>query len=155
MIYFNQILFNFFFNFNFSANYTYCLDQLQWLIRVDSHLICQFYAYKISMSQKLYGKEMNDSYVLEDTSASRVHLMYLLLLANLNNASNFSWGSAVLASLYRALDHEVDYNQENIGGCMLLLQCWAWDRIKCLSPSFPPLSAEEIDAGVGYPLAKR
>jgi len=63
------------------------------------------------------------SMLMPDTSTSRVHLMYLLLLANLNNASNFSWGSAVLASLYRALDHGIDYNQENIGGCMLLLQC--------------------------------
>jgi len=60
---------------------------------------------------------------MPDTLASRVHLMYLLLLAYLNNASNFSWGSAVLVSLYCALDHGVDYNQENIGGCMLLLQC--------------------------------
>jgi len=40
---------------------------------------------------------------MPDTSASKVHLMYLLLLADLNNASNFSWGSIVLTSLYRTL----------------------------------------------------
>ena len=34
--------------------------------------------------------------------------MYLLLLADLNNVRNYSWGSTVLTSLYRALDHEID-----------------------------------------------
>ena len=71
-----------------------------------------------------------------DTSGSRVHLMYLLLLSNLNNVSSYSWGSAVLASLYRVLDHSIDFNQGNIGGCMLLLVCWAWEQIKSLSPSY-------------------
>ena len=66
------------------------------------------------------------SLLIPDTSGGRVHLMYLLLLSDLNNVSNYSWGSGVLACLYRALDHGVDFNQENIGGCMLLLQCWAW-----------------------------
>jgi len=47
--------------------------------------------------------------------------MYLLLLADLNNVSNFSWGSTLLVCLYRALDHSINYNQDNIRGCMLLL----------------------------------
>jgi len=55
-----------------------------------------------------------------DSSSSKVHLMYLLLLADLNNVKNYSWGSVVLASLYRALDHIIDFNQDNIGGCTLL-----------------------------------
>jgi len=61
------------------------------------------------------------SLLMSDTSSSRVHLMYLLLLNDLNNVSSYSWGLAVLASLYHALDHGIDFNQENIGGCMLLL----------------------------------
>jgi len=47
---------------------------------------------------------------MSDTSKSQVHLMYLLLLVDLNNVSNFSWGSTVLACLYRALDHNINYN---------------------------------------------
>jgi len=65
------------------------------------------------------------SLLMPDTSGSQVHLMYLLLLADLDNVSNFSWGSTLSVCLYRALDHGINYNQENIGGCMLLLQCWA------------------------------
>jgi len=95
------------------------------------------------------------SLLMPDTSASRVHLMYLLSLTDLTHVSNYSWGSAVLACLYRSLDHGIDVNQENIGGCMLLLQCWAWERIKCLSPSIEPLTAEDIIAGLCFPLAKR
>ena len=61
------------------------------------------------------------SLLMSDKSGSRVHLMYLLLLSDLNNVSNYSWRSSVLACLYCALDHGVEFNQENIGGCTLLL----------------------------------
>nr|XP_007157670.1 hypothetical protein PHAVU_002G088800g [Phaseolus vulgaris]ESW29664.1 hypothetical protein PHAVU_002G088800g [Phaseolus vulgaris] len=87
------------------------------------------------------------SLLMPDSSGSKVHLMYLLLLANLNNVRNYSWGSAVLASLYRALDHEIDFNQDNIGGCTLLLQCWAWERLTCISPQVQPLTDEEVQQG--------
>jgi len=50
------------------------------------------------------------SLLMSHTSGSRVHLMYLLLLSELNNVSNYNWGPGVLASLYRALDHGVDFN---------------------------------------------
>jgi len=95
------------------------------------------------------------SLLMSDTSGSKVHLMYLLLLSDLNNVSNYSWGSGVLACLYRALDHGVDFNQENIGGCTLLLQCWAWDRITCLSSPLHRLSNADVANGLGFPLVKR
>ena len=64
--------------------------------------------------------------LMPNTSASLVYFMYLPLLRDLAHVSNFSWGSTVLACLYRALDHGTKFQQDNIGGCMLLLQCWAW-----------------------------
>ena len=57
---------------------------------------------------------------MPDTSTVRVHVMYLLKLANLN-VRHYSWGYAVLACLYRGLDHAIHLRQENIGGCMILL----------------------------------
>jgi len=48
------------------------------------------------------------SLLINDSSGSKVHLMYLLLLADLNNVRNYSWGSDVLVSPYRALDHGID-----------------------------------------------
>jgi len=94
-----------------------------------------------------------ESLLMSDTSGSRVHLMYLLLLSDLDNVSNYSLGSDVLACHYRALDHGVDFNQENIGGCTLLLQCWVWDHITCLSPPVQRLS--DVANGLGLPLVKR
>jgi len=91
---------------------------------------------------------------MPDYYGSKVHLMYLLLLVDLNNVRNYSWGSAVLIILYRALDHEIDFNKDNIGGCTLLLQCWACERLTCISPQLQPLTNEEVQQGVGFPLKK-
>jgi len=71
---------------------------------------------------------------MSDTSASIVHLMYLLLLIYLNYMSNYSWSSNVLTYLYQTLDQSRLYHN-NIGCCMLILQSWAWDRIPCISPT--------------------
>jgi len=38
--------------------------------------------------------------LMPDTSGVRVHFMYLLLLSNLIVAGHYSWGAAVLASLF-------------------------------------------------------
>ena len=46
--------------------------------------------------------------------------MYILLLTDLNNVSNFSWESVLLVCLYHVLDHGINYNQDNIEACMLL-----------------------------------
>jgi len=81
---------------------------------------------------------------MPDTSAARVHVMYLLKLADLNVVGNYSWGSAILAYLYRGLDHGIHLSQENIGGCMILLQCWAWGRITFITPQLQPLSDEKV-----------
>jgi len=32
----------------------------------------------------------------------------------------------VFICLYDVSDYEFDFNQDNTGGCMLLLQCWIW-----------------------------
>jgi len=89
------------------------------------------------------------------TSAARVHVMYLLKLADLNVVSSYSWGSAILACLYRGLDHGIHLRQENIGGCMILLQCRAWERITSIAPQLDPLSDEEVAAGDGFLVCRR
>ena len=38
----------------------------------------------------------------------------------------WSFGSGVLAYLYRELCKSVDPERKNMGGCVLLLQLWAW-----------------------------
>ena len=77
---------------------------------------------------------------MSDTSGARVHFMYLLLLSNLTGASHYSWGAIVLASISRALDQAVKPLQTKIGGCLLLLQAWVRDHIKCIAPQIHDLS---------------
>ncbi|MFQ6640262.1 hypothetical protein Gotur_014766, partial [Gossypium turneri] len=41
--------------------------------------------------------------LMPDSNNNNVHIMYLPLLADLTNVCSYSWGSAVLAVLYREL----------------------------------------------------
>ncbi|XP_068501128.1 protein MAIN-LIKE 1-like [Phaseolus vulgaris] len=34
-------------------------------------------------------------------------------------------------------------------------KCWAWERLTCISPQLQPLTDEEVQQGVGFPLGKR
>ncbi|KAL0304544.1 UNVERIFIED_CONTAM: hypothetical protein Sradi_6322500 [Sesamum radiatum] len=63
-----------------------------------------------------------------------VPLLYLSKLEEINTARNYSWGSAVLAFLYRELCHASLKGKAAIGGALQLLQIWAWSRIIPLSP---------------------
>lgn len=80
--------------------------------------------------------------------------MYLLLLSNLTEAGHYSWGATVLASLFWALDRAVKLEQTEIDGCLLLLQSWVWDHIKCIAPKIHHLFVEEVQE-LGFPLARR
>ncbi|KAG8499661.1 hypothetical protein CXB51_006073 [Gossypium anomalum] len=66
--------------------------------------------------------------LMPDANNNRVHLMYLPLLTDLHNVRSYSWGSAVLAMLYRELCRPAD-----IGGCVILLQSWALYRMSFLA----------------------
>ncbi|KAF1864486.1 hypothetical protein Lal_00021909 [Lupinus albus] len=57
------------------------------------------------------------------------------LLEDLSETFNYSWGSAVLACLYRGLYRTALISRQiEIGGCLLLLQSWVYDRIPILAP---------------------
>ncbi|KAH1129878.1 hypothetical protein J1N35_001256 [Gossypium stocksii] len=60
--------------------------------------------------------------LMTDANNNRVHIMYLPLLADLSNAHSYSWGSTVLAMLYRELCRTTKPATIDIGGCLILLQ---------------------------------
>jgi len=109
----------------------------------------------IAQYTRAYILTLIGSILMPDTSAARVHVMYLLRLADLDVVRNYSWGSAVLACLYRFLDHGIHLRQENIGGCMILLQCWVWEMITSITPPLQPLSDQEVVDGDGFPVCRR
>jgi len=53
------------------------------------------------------------------------------------------------------LAHVVRLNIIFFGGCLLLIQSWAWDNIKCIGPLIDDLFDEEVLQGLGFPLARR
>ncbi|XP_074299959.1 serine/threonine-protein phosphatase 7 long form homolog [Silene latifolia] len=70
-----------------------------------------------------------------DKSGNDIQVVYLPLLRDLSNLDNYSWGSAVLATLYRNLCRASNVKSKDIGGPLVLLQLWAWERISIGRPT--------------------
>lgn len=72
------------------------------------------------------------SFLLPDAAGNTVSWLYLPLLAQeWENIGLYSWGSAVLAWLYRQMCDACERTKKdaNLGGCTYLLQIWAWERL--------------------------
>ncbi|RYR46523.1 hypothetical protein Ahy_A07g032249 [Arachis hypogaea] len=82
-----------------------------------------------------------------DKSGAGVHWKFLPLLRDFAGIGQYSWGSACLAHLYRALCKASRYNCKEIDGPITLLLCWAWMRMPYLSPLPRELNS--------FPLANR
>ncbi|MBA0577239.1 hypothetical protein Golob_025252, partial [Gossypium lobatum] len=52
---------------------------------------------------RAYILKMIGGYLMSDLSPNLIHLMWLLKLVDFRVAGEFSWGSAVLATLYREM----------------------------------------------------
>nr|XP_029145192.1 serine/threonine-protein phosphatase 7 long form homolog [Arachis hypogaea] len=63
-----------------------------------------------------------------------VHWKFLPLLRDFGSIVQYSWGSACLAHLYRALCRASRFNCKEIDGPLTLLLGWAWIRLPYLSP---------------------
>ncbi|KAF1866337.1 hypothetical protein Lal_00024344 [Lupinus albus] len=109
--------------------------QMSWLDSTFQQLPDDANDIVIHQHARAFILRMIGSFLMPDTYGSRVHLMYLSLLQDLSETFNYSWGSAVLACLYRGLCHAVLISRQiEISGCLLLLQSWAYDRIPILAP---------------------
>ncbi|KAE8803039.1 mutator protein [Hordeum vulgare] len=67
--------------------------------------------------------------IFADGTGKNAPWMWLKALTVFDN--KFSWGSAALAYLYRQLDDACprDTKDGGVGGCMLLLSVWSWERL--------------------------
>ncbi|MBA0610852.1 hypothetical protein Godav_011624 [Gossypium davidsonii] len=83
---------------------------------------------------RAYIIEMIGGYLMSDLSRNLVHLRWLLKLINFRVVGKFSWGSVVLATLYREMCEVRPPNKAKIGGCQSLLQSWAQFRFPFLRP---------------------
>ncbi|KAL0419409.1 UNVERIFIED_CONTAM: protein MAINTENANCE OF MERISTEMS [Sesamum radiatum] len=101
------------------------------------HLIVVQYARAVALL--LLGGTM-----CPDSSGNLVSLLYLAKLEDIVAAQNYSWGSAVLAFLYRELCNASEKGKAAIGGPLQLVQIWAWSRI---IPLCPELGAPRVHMG--------
>ncbi|XP_074293338.1 serine/threonine-protein phosphatase 7 long form homolog [Silene latifolia] len=69
-----------------------------------------------------------------DKSRSDVQVIWLPLLSDLDHLDKYSWGS-MPATLYRNLCRASRVRAIDIGGPLILLQIWAWERISIGRPN--------------------
>lgn len=75
------------------------------------------------------------STLFADKSKTHVHISLLNPLKNLGNISNYSWGSATLAFLYRQLGLATRSGVKQIAGFLCLLEAWIFEHFPCFHPS--------------------
>ncbi|XP_057744160.1 serine/threonine-protein phosphatase 7 long form homolog [Arachis stenosperma] len=98
-----------------------------------------------------YIRQLIGGFLFPDQSNTRVHLRWLPLLEDLDQCGQLSWGSAVLAFLYRMLCRGTCYTQHNMRGCMSLLLSWAYHRIpSCRPQGFDQRRFPLVERWVGY-----
>ncbi|QHO13423.1 uncharacterized protein DS421_15g515400 [Arachis hypogaea] len=85
--------------------------------------------------------------LLPDKANNTVHVRYLPLLADFDAICTYSWGSAVLCWLYRAMCLTTDYSVEGMAGCHTLLMSWIYYRLPFLAPN--------VTTPYSFPLATR
>ncbi|KAK5833652.1 hypothetical protein PVK06_017505 [Gossypium arboreum] len=71
---------------------------------------------------------------MPDLLRNLVHLRWLLKLIYFRAVGELSWGSAVLATLYKKMYGATRPNKAKIGDCLSLLQSWARFRFSFLRP---------------------
>ncbi|KAD3338466.1 hypothetical protein E3N88_33987 [Mikania micrantha] len=86
-----------------------------------------------ALFENLVGEELSQEAV-NDSASNWVHINYLSHLEDLNNCGQLSWGSAVLACLYKHLCKVTDISRTDISGPVFLLQLWAWERFSGFAP---------------------
>ncbi|VFQ79306.1 unnamed protein product [Cuscuta campestris] len=71
-----------------------------------------------------------------DTSGRFAPTDFVLFLDDFDRTSQYSWGLAVLAQLYNSLCRTALKKNDRTrpGGCLLLLQLWAWSRLLPIRP---------------------
>ncbi|KAL4314979.1 hypothetical protein AHAS_Ahas15G0139200 [Arachis hypogaea] len=77
---------------------------------------------------------MLGSTLFTDKSTAYAHAKYLPLLRDFERIHTYSWGSACLAHLYRALCRASRYDTKEMDDPLNLLFVWAWERMPCIAP---------------------
>ncbi|XP_020254351.1 serine/threonine-protein phosphatase 7 long form homolog [Asparagus officinalis] len=83
----------------------------------------------VDQHARAYIMHMIGTILFPDSSKDKVHARWLPLLEDLDVCGTKSWGSAVLAYLYREMSKVALMQNSELKGCLSLLQVWAWERL--------------------------
>ncbi|KAJ3676281.1 hypothetical protein LUZ60_003693 [Juncus effusus] len=72
-----------------------------------------------------------------EASGDSVSVVPTVFLEDMEKLEDWSWGSEVLAYLYREFCKSTEIRKKNIGGCVTLLQLSAWTHFKFGRPDPP------------------
>ncbi|XP_017622052.1 protein MAIN-LIKE 2-like [Gossypium arboreum] len=97
-----------------------------WLKANFEHLLVNATEEELMCAARAYIMHIIGGVLMPNSNNNKVHLQYLPLLAYLSNVRSYSWGSAVLAMLYRELCRTTKPDTVDIGGCLVLLQSWVF-----------------------------
>ncbi|XP_057971910.1 uncharacterized protein LOC131160335 isoform X2 [Malania oleifera] len=125
--------------------------QLSYLTNQFQHLVDDADEEVVKRHARAYILLLIGGCLFADKSQNNVHLMFLPLLSDLDDAGNYSWGSATLAWLYRELCRATVPSTREIAGPLILLQLWAWDRCPHIAPQRRGLRQPELGEN-GQPL---
>ncbi|KAG8477254.1 hypothetical protein CXB51_030968 [Gossypium anomalum] len=115
------------------ADSTFSELKFTWLKANFQHLSVNATEEELVCAARAYIMHIIGDVLMPDSNNNKVHLQYLSLLADLRNVRSYSWGSAVLAMLYRELCRTTKPDAVDIGGCLVLLQSWALYRMPFLA----------------------
>ncbi|KAK5802395.1 hypothetical protein PVK06_029986 [Gossypium arboreum] len=132
--------------------------RFSWLKSNFEHLASTTNEWEVMQAVRGYIMHLIGGVLMPDANCNMVHLMYLPLLSNLHNTRSYSWGSAVLAMLYRKLYRRTDPFAMDIGRCLILLQSWALYQISFMTSKlwwlFPRLpTSTQTHGALAHPLS--
>ncbi|GAB2300760.1 hypothetical protein Dimus_038633 [Dionaea muscipula] len=81
-------------------------------------------------------------------SNGKVDSRYLCFLKDLQKASHFAWGAAVVEDIFYWLSRRKEEHVQYVGGCLILLQVWSYEHIATGRPNM-------VDRHLKFPRACR
>lgn len=106
---------------------------LSWLTKVfDALPVCPSEEQLRRYTQS-YILQLIAGVLFTDHSGGLVHCMYIPLIEDFGHCKKLAWGAAMLAYLFRELCKSCRIGVEEMAGCVLLLQLWAWSRLPFLA----------------------
>ncbi|XP_074356549.1 serine/threonine-protein phosphatase 7 long form homolog [Apium graveolens] len=111
------------------------------------------YVGEIFGSTPVPKKDMNG--LRTDHSRGLFHPIFLHFFRDLDKCGDYAWGAAMLAYLYRELYKIMKKEVDEVVGCLILLQLWAWERLPTLAPIHTTVPLFDARFWEGQPTAPR